>query len=59
MSEFLKCHIYVCVNTHECVEYEWNITHILKIETLPFATAWKDLEGIILSEINQRKRNTV
>ena len=26
---------------------------------LPFATAWKDLEGIMLSEIGQRKTDTV
>ena len=26
---------------------------------LPFATAWVDVEGIILGEISQRKTNTV
>ena len=26
---------------------------------LPFATAWLELEGIMLSEISQRKTNTV
>lgn len=26
-------------------------------EILPLATAWMNLEGIILSEINQRKRD--
>ena len=29
-----------------------------KKETLPFATTQMDLEGIMLSEIRQRKRNT-
>ena len=28
-------------------------------EILPFATTWMDLEGIKLSEIRQRKTNTV
>ena len=26
---------------------------------LPFETTWVDLEGIMLSEISQRKKNTV
>ena len=30
-----------------------------KYEILPFAATWKDLEGINLSEINQRKTITV
>jgi len=29
-----------------------------KNKILPFTAIWMDLEGIILSEINQRKRNT-
>ena len=32
---------------------------IKKNETLPFATAWMDLKGIVLSEISQTKTNTV
>ena len=28
-------------------------------EIVPFATTWMDLEGIMLSEISQRKTNTV
>ena len=28
-------------------------------EILPFAATWMDLEGIVLSEISQRKTNTV
>ena len=30
-----------------------------KKETLPFVMTWMDLEGIMLSEISQRKTNTV
>ena len=32
---------------------------IKKNETLLFSTAWLDLEGIMLSEIRQRKTNTM
>ena len=31
----------------------------IKNEILPFATTWMDLKGITLSEISQRKTNTV
>ena len=32
---------------------------IKKNKVLPFATTWIDLEGIMLSELNQRKKNTL
>ena len=32
---------------------------IKKNETLPFATMWMELECIMLSEISQRKTNTM
>ena len=35
------------------------ILAIKKNEILPFATMWMDLEGIMLSEISQRKTITV
>ena len=28
-------------------------------DTLPVATTWMDLEGIMLTEISQRKKNTI
>ena len=31
---------------------------IIKNETLPFATTWMDLEGIMLSEVSQTKINS-
>ena len=30
-----------------------------KSKTLPFATIWTDLEGIMLSEVGQTKTNTI
>ena len=38
---------------------QWNIIRPLKKEILPFATTWMDLEGVMLSEISQRKTNTI
>ena len=32
---------------------------IKKNEILPFATTWMELEGIMLSEISQRKTNII
>ena len=32
---------------------------IKKNEILPFATMWMELEGILLSEISQRKTNII
>ena len=32
---------------------------IKKSEILPFATTWVELEGIMLSEISQRKTNII
>ena len=43
------------------MSYIYTLEHysaINKNETLPFAAIWMDLEGIMLSEISQRK-NTV
>jgi len=37
----------------------WVLFSHKKNEILPFAPTWMDLEGIILSEINQKKINTV
>ena len=42
--------VFVCV----CV-----CTAIKKNEILPFATIWMDLAAIMLSEVRQRKTNTV
>ena len=35
------------------------ILAIKKNEVLPFVTTWRDLEGIMLSEISQRKANSI
>ena len=46
-------YIYIYVHT---VEY---YSAIKKNEILPSVTTWMDPEGIMLSEISQRKTNTV
>ena len=51
----------VCVCVCVCgelqtVEYD---SAIKKNEILPFATTWMELEGIMLSEISQRKTNII
>ena len=54
MDEWIKktCHIYVYTHT---MEYDLAI----KYKILLFVTTWMDLEDIVLSEINQRKTNTI
>ena len=42
--------------------YIYTIEYYLAIkndEILPFGTTWMDLEGIMLSEVSQRKTNTI
>ena len=38
------------------IHIQWTVSHN---EILPFVTTWMDLEGIMLSEISQRKTNTI
>ena len=54
-----------CPSTDEWIKKMWYIytmeyySAIKKNEILPFATTWMDLDGIMLSEISQRKINIV
>ena len=54
-----------CPSTDEWINKLWYIytmeynSAIKKKEILPFATMWMDLENIILSEVSQRKVNTI
>ena len=57
-----------CPSAHEWIKKmwhththtQWNISQPLKKnDILPFAVSWMDLEGIMLSEISQKKTNTV
>ena len=51
----MHAHMYTCTHTHT-VEYN---SAMKKNEMLPFAAVWMDLQNIMLSEINQRRTNTV
>ena len=51
-----------CPSIDEWIKMQW-YTHtmeyylVIKNEMLPFATAWVDLEGIMLSEISQTEKH--
>ena len=48
------------VKIHTHTHTQWNIIRpYITEEILSFATIWMDLEGIMLSEIKQRQKNTV
>ena len=49
IDEYIKMWWYVYTKEH--------YSAIKKNEILPFATAWMDLEGIMLSEINQTEKD--
>ena len=50
---YIRICIYVCVHLYT----QWNIIQQLnKKEILPFAIAWVDLEGIMLSKIYQTEK---
>ena len=54
-----------CPSMDEWIKKMWYIytmeyySAIKKIEILPFATTWMELEGIMLSEISQRKTKII
>ena len=54
-----------CPSMDEWIKKMWYIymmeyySAIKKNETLPFATPWMELEGMMLSEISRRKTNII
>ena len=54
-----------CPSAHEWMKKLWDIytmeyyLAIKKKNNVPFVTIWMDLENIMLSEISQRKTNTI
>ena len=57
MDEWIKkmWHIYIYICKHTMEYY----SAIKKNEILPFATTWVELEGIMPSEMSQRKTNII
>ena len=45
------------MDKEDIVYTHWNIIAIKKNGVLPFATAWMDLEGVMLSEISQTEKD--
>ena len=54
MNDHKKCNTHTHMHTHT-----QRYSAMRKMEILPFVAAWLDIEGIMLSEISQRKTNTV
>ena len=55
MDKYIYIYIYIYTHTHTMEYYS-----IIKMsKNLPFATTWAKLEGVMLSEINETKKNTV
>ena len=52
-----------CLSIDECIKKMWYIYNgilvIKRNKTLPFAARWIDLENTMLSQVSQRKTNTV
>ena len=61
LDEWIKkvCHIYMYIQAYVCIYTHNGMFAIKKNEILPFATTWMELQGIMLSEISQKKVNTI
>ena len=57
IDERIKKMLCVCVRARVRIMKYYSA--IKRNEILPFVTTWVDLDGIMLSEINQRKTNTM
>ena len=55
----------ICPSTDNWIRNMWSIytmdyySAIKKNEIMPFATTWMELETLILSEVSQKKTNTI
>ena len=58
-DDVLYIYTYTHTHTHTRTHTMEYYSAIKKNEILPYAATWMDLEGIMLSEISQRKINTI
>ena len=61
---FITAEVWKCPSTDEWIKNMWYIYNGIplrrkKNDILPFPTTWMDLEDITLSEITQRKTNSI
>ena len=56
---YIYIYIYIYTYTHTYIHKMEYYSALKKSEILPFAAMWMNLENIMLSEISQRKTNTV
>ena len=61
MYVYMYTYMYVCMYTYMyvCICVYNGILAIKNNEILLFAATWMDLENVMLSEISQRKTNTL
>ena len=52
-------YVYIYMHTHTHTHTMEYYSAIKENEILPFVTTWMELEGIMLSEISQRKTNII
>ena len=57
MNEWIKKMWYMCTDTHTHAHTQWNTTQPSKGQNLAICNT--DLEGIMLSEISQIKKNSI
>ena len=59
MCIYIHTHTYICTHTHTHIYTIEYYSAVKKNEIMPFAATWMDLQTTILSEVSQKKTNTI